>query len=422
MTAPTKNPKPTASGIHPTALPVGTRNAGLQGLTEFVEHMGTAYAQSRNYDLGQGQHRHVSKLSPYLRHRLLSEEEVVRAAMNAHGPAASEKFVQEVIWRSYFKGWLEQRPQVWTQFRNGLERDLDTVASDPAVSARLKAAENGRTGLPYFDEWIRELHTTGYLHNHARMWFASIWIFTLGLPWRLGADLFLRQLLDGDAASNTCSWRWVAGLHTRGKTYQATAQNIAIFTNGRFAPADADLAQTAPALVIEEPDGLPPLVPLRQVAAPKVNVPTLLLATADDCQLDARSLSTLNITGVARLPSAHMRSPLAVATHVRRFEDQALTDACADLAKSHEVATVTTPGDLVKIAQLNGAHQIVHPYATVGPLHDWLDSARPTLDANSLPLCEWQRDWDREIWPFCTAGFFKVKKRLPQLLQQLGLT
>lgn len=310
MTAPTKNPTPTVSDTHPPALPVGTRNAGLQGLTEFVEHMGTAYAQSRNYDLGQGQHRHVSKLSPYLRHRLLSEEEVVRAAINAHGPAASEKFVQEVIWRSYFKGWLEQRPQVWTQFRYGLERDLDTVASDPAVSARLKAAENGRTGLPYFNEWIRELHTTGYLHNHARMWFASIWIFTLGLPWRLGADLFLRQLLDGDAASNTCSWRWVAGLHTRGKTYQATAQNIATFTNGRFAPADADLAQTAPALVIEEPDGLPPLVPLRQVAAPKVNVPTLLLATADDCQLDARSLSTLNITGVARLPSAHMRSPV----------------------------------------------------------------------------------------------------------------
>jgi deoxyribodipyrimidine photo-lyase len=66
---------------------------------------------------------------------------------------------------------------------------------------------------------VQELVETGYLHNHARMWFASIWIFTLRLPWELGADFFLRHLLDGDAASNTLSWRWVAGLHTKGKHY-----------------------------------------------------------------------------------------------------------------------------------------------------------------------------------------------------------
>jgi deoxyribodipyrimidine photo-lyase len=66
------------------------------------------------------------------------------------------------------------------------------------------------------------------------MWFASIWIFTLGLPWRIGADFFYRHLLDGDAASNTLSWRWVAGLHTRGKAYAAESWNIEKFTGGRF--------------------------------------------------------------------------------------------------------------------------------------------------------------------------------------------
>ena len=68
------------------------------------------------------------------------------------------------------------------------------------------------------------------------MWFASIWIFSLGLPWTLGADFFLRHLVDGDPASNTLSWRWVAGLHTRGKTYAARAENIARYTEGRFHP------------------------------------------------------------------------------------------------------------------------------------------------------------------------------------------
>ena len=68
------------------------------------------------------------------------------------------------------------------------------------------------------------------------MWFASIWIFTLRLPWALGADFFLRHLIDADAASNTLSWRWGAGLQTVGKTYLARTENIARYTNGRFAP------------------------------------------------------------------------------------------------------------------------------------------------------------------------------------------
>ncbi|MCK7502530.1 MAG: hypothetical protein MZW92_81430 [Comamonadaceae bacterium] len=82
------------------------------------------------------------------------------------------------------------------------------------------------------------------LHNHARLWFASLWIFTLELPWALGADFFLRHLLDGDPASNTLSWRWVVGLQTPGKIYLARADNIARFTAGRF-PAVTGLATAA---------------------------------------------------------------------------------------------------------------------------------------------------------------------------------
>ena len=101
----------------------------------------------------------------------------------------------------------------------------------------MEAAEQGRTGIDCFDAWSTELRETGWLHNHVRMWFASIWMFTLRLPWELGADFFARELIDFDPASNTLSWRWVAGLHTRGKNYVARADNIARYTQGRYNPA-----------------------------------------------------------------------------------------------------------------------------------------------------------------------------------------
>ena len=66
------------------------------------------------------------------------------------------------------------------------------------------------------------------------MWFASIWTFTLNLPWELGAELFMKHLFDGDSASNTLGWRWVAGIQTKGKHYLASEWNIKKFSNNRF--------------------------------------------------------------------------------------------------------------------------------------------------------------------------------------------
>ena len=74
------------------------------------------------------------------------------------------------------------------------------------------------------------------------MWYASIWIHTLKMPWYLGADLFLNNLLDGDPASNTLSWRWVAGIQTKGKAYLAKDWNIEKFTKNRFNPKESDFS------------------------------------------------------------------------------------------------------------------------------------------------------------------------------------
>jgi len=173
-----------------------TRMAGAAAMQAFAPRMGQRYAARRNVDRGAGRHRDVSSLSPFIRRRLVLERDVVATALAHHGAEGAEKFIQEVIWRGYFKGWLERRPQVWARYRDGLQHDLMTLDRDRRLRGDLEAAEAGRTGLACFDAWAGELVETGYLHNHARMWFASIWIFTLGLSWRLGADFFLRHLLE----------------------------------------------------------------------------------------------------------------------------------------------------------------------------------------------------------------------------------
>ncbi|WP_404818261.1 FAD-binding domain-containing protein, partial [Roseobacter sinensis] len=211
-----------------------TRTAALERLSAFLPRAGRHYAARRNYDLGPGRHHGVSGLSPYLRCRLITEEEVLQAVLARHAPQAAEKFIQEVFWRTYWKGWLELRPGVWDEYRRDLRRQWDDVQTQAGLRDRWEAACTGDTGIACFDGWADELVNTGYLHNHARMWFASIWIFTLELPWELGADFFLRHLLDGDPASNTLGWRWVAGIQTVGKTYLARPDNIAKYTEGRF--------------------------------------------------------------------------------------------------------------------------------------------------------------------------------------------
>jgi hypothetical protein len=399
-----------------------TRATGEERLRDFTARMGSRYAKGRNFDRGPGAHRDVSQLSPFVRRRLVIEREVVAAAMNAHGLEDAEKFIQEVVWRGYFKGWMERRPQVWDSYRDGLIRDLATLDTDRRLRRGVETAETGQTGLACFDAWANELIETGYLHNHARMWFASIWIFTLELPWRVGADFFYRHLLDGDPASNTLGWRWVAGLHTRGKPYKAQAWNIAKFTGQRFAPRPQDLAEDVQGLEPEEPEGLPDVLPLREARAPDPSLPTALLITEEDCRPEDFELGDLDIRATATLSASHLRSPREVSGDVAGFEAGALADAARRMRQEASALRAGVPGDLATWAARAGARQIVTPYVPTGPLRDWLNEAETALDAQGIALCEMRRDWDAAIWPHATAGFFKVKKKIPQILHEVGLS
>lgn len=398
-----------------------TREAALRQLEDFVSKMGQAYASQRNYDHGPTKHTSVSLLSPYLRRRLISEQEVVTRAIQTHGLDGAEKFIQEVFWRGYFKGWLERRPEIWTTYRQGLTADLEELQSNGGLRQAVERAETGRTGIECFDAWVNELTATGYLHNHARMWFASIWIFTLKLPWRIGADFFYRHLIDGDPASNTLSWRWVAGLHTRGKPYEAQAWNIAKFTGGRFSPKDTDFETDVVPLDWTEPDGLPTPQPPRDFVSPERGKSTALLLTEEDCLPETLGLENINIVSVATLSSSTLRSPRPVPDHVRVFETGALEDAARRFGRAYETLETGSVQPLLDWAKSSGAQQIVMPYAPRGPLKDWMDTADTQLQGSGLALCEIRRPWDDAIWRYAIAGFFKVKKQIPTILARLEI-
>ena len=277
----------------------------------------------------------------------------------------------------------------------------------------IELAQTGQTRLDYFDSWAQELVDAGYLHNHARMWFASIWIFTLELPWRLGADFFYRHLLDGDAAANTLNWRWAAGLHTRGKPYFAQRQNINTFTNGRFTPAHGELAEVVKGLDASEPDGVMTAPPMRDMLISKPGVPMAILITDEDCCVEDFDLSKHHVRGVATLSCSPLRSPLPVSDAVSVLEERALQDAAARLRHNTATLQTTDPAGLSEWENALRAKQIFTPYVTQGPLRDWLDAAMPILAARGITLCEQRRDWGTTIWTHATAGFFKVRKQIP---------
>ena len=387
--------------LPPDPLPKPTRAAGLDRLAHFLPRAGVAYAARRNEDLPS--HPHVSGLSPWIRHRLVTEAEVIAAVRQRH-PQGADKFLAEVWWRTYWKGWLELRPQVWTDYAQGVMAAQNRLAVEGGLRAVWQDACAGTTGIEGFDHWARELVATGWLHNHARMWFASIWIFTLRLPWELGADFFLRHLLDGDPASNTLSWRWVAGLHTPGKTYLATADNIAKNTGGRFRPAG--LATVAEPLRYSAPSAPRPAPVGERWEA---DVPTLLLLHEDDLDGSWLLARGLRPVAVAGLTATAGRSPGAVAAAVHGFLAGAVADA---LARQGGGLSFDREGleALADHAAGLGVAQVVAPYAPVGPVASALRKLRPLLEARGIAFVQALSDHDREAWPHATHGFFRFRE------------
>ena len=400
-----------------------TRAEALARLAEFLP-MASGYAARRNHVLAG--HPHVSRLSPAIRHRLVSESEILDAVLAGHGFPAVEKFVQEVVWRTYWKGWLELRPGVWTDYCEQVAR-LRKGASDDTL-ARAAEVTSGRSGVAIMDRFARELVETGYLHNHARMWFASHWIHVKRLPWALGADFFLRHLLDADPASNTLSWRWVAGLQTKGKTYLVRRSNLEKYadpawmedTTGLDRLEDSKVA----AAVIDDPADVS-VVPLTDLPARPEDLRGRFgfWLHSDDLSVETSSLAELKPTSCRAFLSGRMVETLGLSPLREAYMRGAMNDAVARASSrfgcpAEFELTETLPEAIAAWARRDGLSAVVAFEPFIGPLRDMLPAIRSALLSAGVTLVLVRRPYDAELFPLARSGYFGFWERAQGWLKQ----
>ena len=366
-----------------------------KSLQAFVNNGLSGYERLRNYDFGPADRHNVSLLSKYITHRVLFEYDVVQRILAQHPMQMVEKFIQEVFWRIYWKGWLEHRPAVWADF----------TAFDHSQTPQTpyQQAINGKTGIDCFDVWAAELQNTNYLHNHARMWFASIWIFTLGLPWQAGARFFMQHLNDGDAASNTLGWRWVAGVQTSGKHYLARASNIEQFTDGRFAPVR--LNETAlPIAALQSYDIIP--INYNERYHKKFNK---LIVLENDLYLNDKDFYDAYDSVFVVRPGSIDRS-VALADPVLDFKTDLVTAFCKNCGN----AELIDASVLETMAGNQPGFDLVYPH-----IGDTWDAMRRLRDGAGVPLHPLKRPQDLFCWQFAKKGFFNFKKNIPEIISFL---
>ncbi|MFZ0434384.1 MAG: FAD-binding domain-containing protein [Chthoniobacterales bacterium] len=336
--------------------------------------------------------------------------------------------MQEVFWRTYWKGWLELRPDVWKNYLQDLATLRAATDRDPEIAARVASAEEGRTGIDCLDEWAKELRSTGYLHNHVRMWFASIWIHTLRLPWQLGADFFMRHLLDGDPASNALSWRWVCGLQTQGKVYVASAENIERYTGGRYAPFGL-LSTEAPPIPTDHSIPKAQLLPTRETHVPGEK--TVLLVTEEDLSPESWCVPRADVSGVILIDAADATA--GISSNVTTFKRKALESTKERLVASgyssvtllsRTMGTMGTQWEnmsrLLQGHHVGGTSTVSMMGATVGPTRQIMDPLLSLLKQQGVAVRRLRRDWDDALWPHATHGFFRFKEQIPIVLRHFA--
>ncbi len=175
------------------------------------------YAKTRNYIDGT-----VTRLSPYISRGVISTKQLLAAVLQKNYQIKTiESFVKELCWRDYF--------QRVAQVKN-INQDIKQTQQPVANFAIPNAVLNATTGIAGIDDAIKQLYQTGYMHNHCRMYTASLVCNVAQSHWLQPAQWMYYHLLDGDWASNACSWQWVAGANSS-KKYYANQDNINKYTH-----------------------------------------------------------------------------------------------------------------------------------------------------------------------------------------------
>lgn len=188
------------------------------------------YSKTRNYTHGA-----VSGLSPYVSRGFITVKTIFDCVEQLDiGFDKKLKLYQQLAWREYFQ-------RVWQHLGEHMFNDIKQNQVDVENRTLSSAIIRAQTGIKALDEGIVDLYTTGYIHNHLRLYIASVACNVGKSHWLRPSKWMYYHLFDGDIASNTLSWQWVAGTHSS-KKYFANQENINHFTNtiqkGTFLDAD----------------------------------------------------------------------------------------------------------------------------------------------------------------------------------------
>ena len=375
---------------------VTTRKEALDVMERYIENNISDYTAKRNFDFGPQNRKNISCLSPYITHRLISEYEVAKKTLSKYPYQKVEKFIQEIFWRVYWKGWLELRPKVWTDFVEDTKNIENTNEYEKAI--------NGETNINCFNDWVKELKENNYLHNHTRMWFASIWIFTLKLPWQKGAEFFLRELYDGDAASNTLSWRWVAGIQTKGKNYIAQNWNINKFTNNKY--KDLKLNENPQPIIDQRDYKISPLsISNNETASDKL--------VFFENELDFQFFNIDNHKKVYCILLANEERQVKLGSKVLDYKKNLIKNQIQNSGLKIEFIE---GNKFIELSSNDKDFDIVYP--SIGENMSFL---KRVIKKNNLNINYLTREEDNYCWQFSNKGYFNFKSNIPKILSQFKL-
>ena len=371
-----------------------SRAKAVDKLNTFVEQNLSDYSKLRNFDFGPSNRSNVSCLSPYITHGIINELEVINKSLKKFSFAKNEKFIQEVLWRVYWKGWLELRPDVWSDYLI----ELDKIKKEFKNNQSYLDATEGKTNVDCFNQWVSELKESNYLHNHTRMWFASIWIFTLELPWQLGAEFFMQHLYDGDAASNTLGWRWVAGIQTQGKHYIASEWNINKFTNNRF--KNIKLNENAKPISNDKIYS----VINKSFKNSEISENKTLLIFENNMTFEFSDFKEHKFKKIL-LVSNNTDRTIKLSEKVLKFKANLLEDQKIRLKEKSINCETININDLKNITE-----EVYALYPTVGENLNFIQN-------NQLKNIKFlYRKLDQFSWQYCNKGFFNFKNYIPKII------
>ena len=371
-----------------------SRAKAIDKLNIFIENNLSEYSKLRNFDFGPDNRSNISCLSPYITHGVINELEVIDKSLKKFSFSKNEKFIQEVLWRVYWKGWLELRPNVWSDYLI----ELDNVRNQFKNNQNYLDAIEGKTEIECFNQWVVELKDNNYLHNHTRMWFASIWIFTLELPWQLGAEFFMQHLYDGDAASNTLGWRWVAGVQTQGKHYLASEWNINKFTNNRF--KNIKLNENATPIFNDKTYS----INKNDFLNSEILEDQTLLIFENNMTFEFSDFKKHKFEKIL-LVSNETNRTIKLSEKVLKFKANLLEDQKIRLQEKSINCEIINISDLKNITE-----EVYALYPTVGENLDFIQNN----NLKNIKLL--YRKLDQFSWQYCNKGFFNFKNYIPKII------